>query len=99
MLPSQICPPAQLCLSSCRDSIALKALQKDWQLLTLIIVVQEAAAAGVKVVDAKRILKLMQALEAALNHNATDGSLQYQSLRTRIEAAEQVNLKTLPFLA
>lgn len=76
-----------------------QALQKDWQLLTLVIVVQEAAAAGVKVVDAKRILKLMQALEAVLNHNATDGSLQYQSLRTRIEAAEQVNLKTLPFLA
>ena len=46
-----------------------------------------------KVVDAKRILKLMQALDSALSHNASDGSLQYQGLRTRIEAAEQVNLK------
>ena len=62
-------------------------------------VVQEAAAAGVKVVEAKRILKLMQALEAALTHNASDGSLQYQSLRTRIEAAEQVMLKPVLFLA
>ena len=81
------------------EAIALIALPTYWQYLTPIHVVQEAAAAGVKVVDAKRILKLMQALETALTHNAADGSLQYQSLRTRIEAAEQVSLKPMPSLA
>jgi hypothetical protein len=48
---------------------------------------QEAAAAGVKVSAAKRVLKLMQALEAAVA-GADDGPGQHAALCARIEAAE-----------
>ena len=52
---------------------------------------QEATACGVKVTDAKRVLKLMQALEAAqqLSSSGSDSSSAYRALKTRLEAAEQ----------
>lgn len=44
-----------------------------------------------RVADAKRVLKLMQGLEGALQQgSAIDGLLQYHTLRARVEAAEQV---------
>ena len=49
---------------------------------------QEATACGVKVTDARRVLKLMQALEAALQPSATgETPTAYRSLKTRLEAA------------
>lgn len=51
---------------------------------------QEATACGVKVTDAKRVLKLMQALEAAQQPSSgSDSSSAYRTLKTRLEAAEQ----------
>ena len=51
---------------------------------------QEATACGVKVADAKRVLKLMQSLDAALQPNpSSDGPSAYRSLKARVEAAEQ----------
>ena len=46
--------------------------------------VQEAAAAGVKVGEARRVLKLLQGLEAALSHT---GEGQYALLKAKLEAA------------
>ncbi len=42
--------------------------------------IKEAAAAGVKVGEARRLLKLMQALEAAMQQ-AAEGPVQYQALK------------------
>ena len=51
---------------------------------------QEATACGVKVTDAKRVLKLMQALEAAQQPSSgIDSSSAYRTLATRLGAAEQ----------
>lgn len=52
--------------------------------------VQEATACGVKVADAKRVLKLMQSLEAALQADPTsEAPSAYRFLKARLEAAEQ----------
>lgn len=61
------------------------------------IVLQEAAAAGVKVTDAKRILKLMQALETAMA-SAVEAPGQAAGLRAKVDAAEQGGV-TSPLLA
>lgn len=44
--------------------------------------IKEAAAAGCKVGEARRMLKLMQGLEAAMQQ-AAEGPLQYQALKVR----------------
>ncbi|PSC75029.1 hypothetical protein C2E20_1867 [Micractinium conductrix] len=49
--------------------------------------IKEAAAAGVKVGEARRLLKLMQGLEAAMQQ-AAEGPFQYQAFKSRIEQAE-----------
>lgn len=51
---------------------------------------QEATACGVKVADAKRVLKLMQSLDAALQPSpSSDSPAAYRALKARVEAAEQ----------
>eukprot|EP00198_Chlamydomonas_reinhardtii_P006390 XP_001695726.1 predicted protein [Chlamydomonas reinhardtii] len=52
--------------------------------------IQEAAASGVKVQNAKRVLKLMQTLEAALGGTAVDGGAaeRHAAIKSRLEAAE-----------
>ncbi len=55
-----------------------------------VTLVQEATACGVKVADAKRVLKLMQSLEAALQADPTsEAPSAYRFLKARLEAAEQ----------
>ena len=51
---------------------------------------QEATACGVKVADAKRVLKHMQSLESALQPSSTnnEGPAAYRSLKARLEAAK-----------
>ena len=51
---------------------------------------QEATACGLKVADAKRVLKLMQSLEAAQQvSTSSDGTTPHRTLKARLEAAEQ----------
>ena len=50
---------------------------------------QEATACGLKVADAKRVLKLMQSLEAAQTSTTSDGTMPHRTLKSRLEAAEQ----------
>ena len=50
---------------------------------------QEATACGLKVADAKRVLKLMQSLEAAQTSTTSDGTTPHRTLKARLEAAEQ----------
>lgn len=52
--------------------------------------IQEAAASGVKVQGARRVLKLMQGVEAAMLPSPDGAAAQATILRSRIEAAEQV---------
>ncbi len=47
-------------------------------------VITEASAAGVKVADAKRVLKLLQGLEAALTATATSRSTAAQASSLRL---------------
>eukprot|EP00884_Botryococcus_braunii_P020575 jgi/Botrbrau1/7200/Bobra.0300s0026.1 len=74
-----------------------RALKEGANTAYLSRAIQEAAAAGVKVADAKRILKLMQALEAVMA-SAVDGPGQAAGLRAKVEAAEQGGV-TSPLLA
>ncbi|CAD7702855.1 unnamed protein product, partial [Ostreobium quekettii] len=64
------------------------ALQEGMSADQLSQAIQEAATAGVKVHAAKRILKLMQRLESALQQ-ATDTPSRYSELQEIVEAAEQ----------
>ncbi|KAK9816451.1 hypothetical protein WJX72_000489 [[Myrmecia] bisecta] len=66
-----------------------RALKDGSNTVALSRAIQEAAAAGVKVAEARRVLKLMQGLESALTQNLADGPTQYQQLKAKIEAAEQ----------
>lgn len=51
---------------------------------------QEATACGLRVADAKRVLKLMQSLEAAQQGGAaSEGVPPHRTLKARLEAAEQ----------
>ncbi|DBB08447.1 TPA: hypothetical protein ACH3X3_15276 [Trebouxia sp. C0006] len=67
-----------------------KALKEGASIAGLSRAIQEATACGVKVADAKRVLKLMQSLEAALQADPTsEAPSAYRFLKARLEAAEQ----------
>ncbi|KAL0041632.1 hypothetical protein WJX79_010152 [Trebouxia sp. C0005] len=67
-----------------------KALREGASVAGLSRAIQEATACGVKVADAKRVLKLMQSLEAALQADPTsEAPSAYRFLKARLEAAEQ----------
>ncbi len=68
----------------CAEVKALHGTNLAGTLFTL----QEAAASGVKVQHAKRVLKLMQALEAALASSEGGAAERYAAVRQRLEAAE-----------
>ncbi|GIL77205.1 hypothetical protein Vretifemale_6566 [Volvox reticuliferus] len=51
--------------------------------------IQEAAASGVKVQQAKRVLKLMQALESVLGGVDGGPAERYAAIKSKLEAAEQ----------
>ncbi|KAL3163087.1 hypothetical protein ABBQ32_009505 [Trebouxia sp. C0010 RCD-2024] len=77
-------------LATNNEAKLAKALSDGTSVLALSRAVQEATACGVKVTEAKRVLKLMQALESAQQPSSgSDTSSAYRTLKTRLEAAKQ----------
>lgn len=75
--------------SQCNSEARLaRALRDGASAATLARAIQEAAAAGVKVAAAKRTLKLMQGLEAAMAA-AGGGPAAQAVLRSRLEGARE----------
>lgn len=72
-------------LAACAS--AVKLLRRT-NLAGTLYALQEAASSGVKVQHAKRVLKLMQALEAALASSEGGAAERYAAVRQRLEAAE-----------
>ena len=75
-----------------------RALREGCSPAQLARAIQEAAAAGVKVAAAKRVLKLMQALDAAVTQAAAGGSAgpaAQSALRAKLEVAEQGGVSSL----
>lgn len=75
----------------CAHWLILRLSEAIWALTRLpYSPLQEATACGVKVTEARRVLKLMQALESAQQPSSgSDTSSAYRTLKTRLEAAEQ----------